>query len=305
MNNTTIKGVVRKIYSINYDNINLENNTELIISKNTNDFHQLLFMNDEVTNTYLIPYFENENKSAQTGLFYKDNSFYNHPVYGEKLISFRLSLSGIKNNSSYRIRFVVSPIEYLVDAPSKLYTVLNGKDVMYNQNISSDNTTIDYIFTSEESIMNIAVTIGKIYIKDIIIEEIELKAQPLKEIEKVVIPNLMNLKAYAVFKPTMLKNVDKDITKFPILRGIGLNILFDRTKDLLLIERNKENDVINNNIAIAKYLTDIKTFNGGEVSDININNEISKLSNTRGYISFKLDDFTEDTIIYVLIYELL
>ncbi len=304
MNNIVIKSVIRKIYSINYNNIKLDQNDELIISRTTNDFHQLLFMNDDVTNIHLIPYFETESKSTQTGLFYRDNSFYNHPVYGDSLISFRLSLSGIRNDRYYRVRFIVSPTDKYGDNSTKLYTVLNGRDIMSNQEITQENTTIDHIFSSDASVMSIAVTIGKIHIHDIIIDEVEVMDRVSKK-ETIELPDLMNLKAYAVVKTSLLTNIDRDITKFPIIRGVGLNVLFDRVDDVIIVERNKENDVIQDNIGTPEYLTDIKVFNGGLITNKTISEDISKLSNTRGYVTFDLDETTPETVLYILVYQLL
>jgi len=306
MNNYTIKSVKRKIYSIDYSNINLENNTELIISKTTNDFHQLLYMNNDMTNTHLIPYFDSETKSTQTGMFYKNKSIYNHPIYGEALISFRLSLTGIKQNAFYRIRFVCSSVEtYAEGSTSKVYIILNGKDIIHNKSVPKEDTNIDYIYLSDASVLNIAVTIGKVTIKDIIFEEVEVAESVNIQKNVVEIPDLINLKAYAVFKPSMLINRDKVITKFPLLRGIGLNILYNRDQDIIIIERNKENDVIQENIGLNKYLIDIKGINNGFISDQKISDMPSPLSGTNGYSTFKLNDADENTILYILIYELL
>lgn len=306
MNGYTIKSVVRKIYSIDYNNIDLGNNTELIISKKTNDFHQLLFMNNELTNTYLIPHFETETKTVQTGLFYKDNSIYNHPIYGEPLISFRLSLTGIKPNTFYRVKFVCSGIETYDDQhSSKVYIVLNGKDIIHNKNIGLNETSIEHIYLSDASLLSIAVTFGKVYIKDIIFEEVEVMEDVHKNQSVIEIPDLMNLKSYAVLKPHMLTNRDKVISKFPLIRGIGINVLYNRETDTFIIERNKENDVIQENIALNKYLIDIKSFNSGSVRDVKVDQGASPFSGYNGYSTFKLSDADEDNILYILIYELL
>lgn len=306
MNDYTIKSVLKKIYSIDYNNINLENNTELIISSNTNDFHQLLFMNNEITNTHLIPTFETETRRTQTGLFYKDNTIYNHPLYGDPLISFRLSITGIKQSSFYRLRFITSPVEtYVDDISSKVYIVINGKDIIYNKEITKNDTNIDHIFYSEATVLNIAVTIGKVIIKDIIFEEVEVMEEVQTQQTVVEIPDLMNLKAYSVFYPRMLAIQDKVISKFPLVRGIGLNILYDKNDDVIIVERNKENDVIQDNIGYSKYLIDVKLFNSGEISDFKLSEEPSPFSGAGGYLTFRLDGSNKDTIIYVLIYELL
>lgn len=302
----TIKSVIRKIYSINYNNIKLDNNTELIISRKTNDFHQLLYMNNEITNTYLIPYFDNEAKGTQTGLFYKDKSIYNHPIYGAPLISFRLSLTGIKKGSFYRIRFICSSVEsYVEGASSKLYVVLNGKDVVYNKDLPVKETSIDYTYLSEASVVNIAVTLGKVSIKDIIVEEVDV-AESVEMKESVIeIPDLINLKAYAVLKPSMLTAVDKVISKYPLLRGIGLNILYNRDKDLNIIERNRENDVIQENIGLSKYFIDIRCMNSGCISNQTVSDGTSPFSGIDGYATFKMNECNSNTILYILIYELL
>lgn len=306
MNNYTIKSVIKKIYSIDYKNINLDNNTELIISRKTNDFHQLLFMNNEITNTYMIPHFDTDIKSIQTGLFYKDNSFYNHPIYGEPLISFRLSLTGIKLGSFYRIRFICSGIETFDDmTSSKVYIVLNGKDIIFNTNICPNERSIDYIYRSEASVLNIAVTMGKVNIKDIIFEEVEVVEKVDVQHNVVEIPDLMNLRAYAVLKPNMYVERDKAISKLPLLRGIGLNILYNRDNDLILIERNKENDVILESFALAKYFIDVKTVNGGTVTGQMISETPGPFGGCTGHGWFKLADVTSDTILYILVYELL
>jgi hypothetical protein len=306
MNNYTIKSVVKKIYSINYDNINLDNNTELIISKRTNDFHQLLYMNNEITNTHLIPYFDNETKSTQTGLFYKDNTIYNHPTYGEPLISFRLSLTGIKQGTFYRIRFITSSIDTFAEGvSSKLYIVLNGKDIVYNKNVPSTETNIDYVYMSNESVLNIAVTLGKISIKDIIFEEVEVAEEVEAKKAVIEIPDLVNLKAYAVLRPSMLTNRDKVITKFPLLRGIGVNVLYNRQDDLFIIERNKENDVIQENIGFTKYFIDVRCLNDGYITNQVVSEGPSPFSGYNGYSTFKLNEGKENTILYILIYELL
>jgi hypothetical protein len=306
MNNYTIKSVIRKIYSINYKNIKLENNTELIVSKRTNDFHQLLYMNNEITNTHLIPYFDSENKTTQTGLFYKDNTIYNHPIYGEPLISFRLSLTGIKMGSFYRIRFIVSSVETFVEgASSKLYVVLNGKDIVHNKNVPSTETNVDYIHMSSESVLNIAVTIGKVIIKDIIFEEVEIVEAVEAKKTVVEIPDLVNLKAYAILKPSMLTDRDKVMSKFPLLRGIGVNVLYNKQTDLFIVERNKENDVIQENIGFAKYLIDVRCVNGGYVSKQTVSESPSPFSGYNGYSTFKLNEGKDETILYILIYELL
>jgi len=305
-NNYTIKSIIRKIYSIDYTKIKLENNTELIISRKTNDFHQLLYMQNEITNTYMIPFFDSENKSVQTGLFYKDNSIYNHPVHGSPLISFRLSLTGIKRNAFYRIRLLCETLDTKADiTSSKLYIVLNGKDIIYNKDIDDNEKAIEYIFLSEGTVLNIAVTIGKIKIKDIIFEEVDIAESAALKENIIEIPDLVNLKAYAVFKPNMLSSGDKMISKFPLLRGIGLNVMYDKEKDIIIVERNKENDVIQENIGLYKYFIDIKCMNGGIISEQIVGEGPSPFSGYDGYSTFKINDSTNITRIYILIYELL
>jgi hypothetical protein len=263
-------------------------------------------MNNEVTGTHLIPYFDREIKSTQTGLFYKDNSIYNHPIYGESLISFRLSLTGIKMGSFYRIRFILSSLDTFVEgASSKTYIVLNGKDIVYNKDVPKEETNIDYTFKSEASVINIAVTIGKVYIKDIIFEEVEVSEPVVSQSSVFEVPDLVNLKAYAVFRPSMLHNRDKTISKFPLLRGIGINVMYNKETDLIIIERNRENDVIQENIGLCKYLIDIKCFNSGYVSDHKIGDGPSPFSGFNGYSTFRLNEGEGDTLIYILIYELL
>jgi hypothetical protein len=306
MNNYTIKSIIRKIYSIDYSNIKLENNTELIISKKMNDFHQLLYMQNELANTYLIPYFDDENKSVQTGLFYKDKSIYNHPIHGNPLISFKLSLTGIKKNTFYRMRFLCETLDTKAEiTSSKLYIVLNGKDIIYNKELCGNESNIEHIFLSEGSVLNVAVTIGKIKIKDIIFEEVDVAEAAIIKENTIEIPDLINLKAYAVFKPSMLVPGDKVISKFPLLRGIGLNVMYDREKDIILIERNKENDVIQENIGLCKYLIDVKCINAGVISEHFVGEGASPFSGYDGYSTFKLRDNKNDTKIYILVYELL
>jgi len=307
MNNYTIKSVIRKLYSIDYNNLKLEDNVEMIISKKTNDFHQLLYMNNEITNVQMIPQFESDNVSTQTGLFYKKDLFYNHPKLGAPLISFRLMLIGTKLNSFYRIRFIVRGIEVYDDTVSKkVYVVLNGKDIIYNKELpTGKDTVIEYIYLSEGSVINLAFTIGKVAIKDIIIEEIEVQ-EDVKINERVVeIPDLVNLKAYSVFKPSMLTNRDKILTKFPLLRGIGLNVIYNREDDIIIVERNKENDIVQESIGLYKYFIDVRVFNGGEIRDLKVSDSPSPFSGYNGYASFKVNEIKENTLIYVLVYELL
>lgn len=306
MNNYNIKSVIRKIYAINYSNINLQDRTELIISNKTNDFHQLLFMNNEETNTYLIPSYESDKKSTQTGLFYNNKTIYNHSTYGDDLISFRLSLTGIRNKRDYRIRFILSPFnEYGENKSTKAYIILNGKDIIYNKEVTEEKTVIDYIHSANETVINLAITIGKVAIHDIIIEEVELSEQLDREKETVDVPDLMNLKAYAVIKPSLLKDRSMVINKYPIIRGIGLNILNHKDTGRYIVERNKENDVIQDNIGSTNYLIDVKSVNGGTINTITSSTESSHLSNTKGYYTFKADDVNDETIITILIYELL
>lgn len=305
MNDYTIKSVIKKIYSIDYSNISLEDNTELIISRNTNDFHQLLFMDDDINNIYLIPRFESNLKSVQTGLFYKENSFYNHPTYGDPLISFKLTLSGIKQNSMYRIRFVVEKIDHYLDGVSnKLYVVADGQDVLYNKEIKK-NETIEYIHASNSTMLDLAITIGKIIIKDIVVEEVEVFEKVECTKNNTTIPDLSLLKAYAVFKPKMITIGDKKIEKYPLVRGIGLNILHDTETDRVIIERNMNNDVLKDNINNFKYFVKVSVLNGGNISDIRVMEGAAPFGNSNGYYSFNLSKATDNTLVYILIYELL
>lgn len=307
MNKYTIKSLIKKIYNIDYDNIKLENNTELIISRNTNDVHQLLYKRDDISNIHMIPSFETENKNTQTGLFYKDNQIYNHPIYGNPMTSIRFSLTGIKKGSYYRIRIIARGINTVKDLDSnKIYFVLNGTDIIYNSEIPTDKeTVIDEVILSEATILNMSLSIGKVAIKDLIIEEVEISTNETKKTVAIEVPNLANLKAYAVLRPKDLPNKSLRITKYPLLRGMGLNVYHNREGDYVLVEPNKNNDVINDNIGNPSYMVTTQIYNGGKTLDHTISSEASPFSGHLGYYTFRTNDITDSTIIYILVHELL
>lgn len=318
-----IKKVTRKLYSINYDNILLEDRAEFIASnRGIDEFAKYLRFDNRDNNS--ITTFSGYRK----GLFYfSDNGGEIVAVskFEPDIISFKMNIYGTIKNRFYRLIVKARDTDGMnIVTHDRTLVVTDDSDQVVIQtdlkgSYTHKNTTGYFRATGAD--VNLFFTLGKIAIKDIIVEEVVLaeeeKIQEItdSEADETLSNNKISLAAYGVFnlKPTKSQSFGGRYIQLEELTGKGLVLTLDSKEKHYILERSNVNEVLPDSFTGIEYLVDFNTnkivsagkFDKFEI--IKITSDISPTTFKQGYIVFafikdgKKIQYDEDYRIYISI----
>jgi len=299
-----IKKIGERIYEFNFLNCELKDGEEIITNSNVSEFVSTFRKRDIDKGLLVTP------SGYQKGLVYKKTNggeFYNNPSWLPDIVTFSFNIFGLKRGQFYKLTVkgrdtrrhnAITDItaDRSLEVSNELQELIIHEDL---KNIEQ-NTEYSGIFRTKSNEANLFFKIGKIYINNIIIEEIELLTEEEEEKEEpaaLFSEGKERVVAFGVFT-TLSSIIDPETFRgryLPMnrLTGKGINLYFDKIDNQYILERDNIEDTINDSFINSNFYVDFnfnKLVNKGFFSQYNITevkNEISLNTLKQGYIKFE------------------
>lgn len=320
-----IKRVVDKIYEFDFSKTELIDGNEIVTKDGVSEFVMALRKRDLDKGIIVTP------AGYTNGLVYKSSNggeLYNNPSWVPDIVHFTLNIYGLKKGSFYKITVISRDTgkSTIITNDRTLKVTNEDKELLLDYDLCGINKNKECfgIFRTLDNETNLFFSLGKIYIKDIIIEEVEMLIDIVEDEE---IPDIkiedgkLKLVAYGIFSTqpvtdAIYKGRYLQMTKYT---GKGINLYFDKTQNQYLLERDNIEDIIGETFTNINYLVDFnlnKVVNKGLFSQYNIcevNTDISPNTLKQGFIRFEFADAHDQPVKYtnkdgriaILIYKLL
>ena len=294
-----IKKIVRNIYQIDYSNITLSDDTEIIILNNgVSEFTQN-FKKTDIDNGIIVTPL-----GYKRGLLFStDNGgqIINNPSWIPDIVTFSLNVFGLKKGAFYRVLVKAKNAgkSEIVTADRTLLVTNSNNELLIEKNITN-NSFVDEsaLFRATSTEMDLFFTIGKISIANIIIDEVEIlddEEEYEEEADTRLEEGKLTLEAYGVFAlmDSSVNRVSKG--KYIILdriKGRGIRLYFDILESCFYIERDPEQDLLGESFTGPSFIVDINTNkieNNGRFDFVDIKHvDMTPSPNTfkQGYIKF-------------------
>ena len=305
---TDIKKILRNIYKFDFTNSELEDGYEIVTINGVNEFVNTFKKRDMDNGIIVTP------GGYSRGLIYKSTNggeFYNNPSWFPETISFNLDIYGLKKGYFYKITVIsrnVSKYNNITDASDdrSLDVITNTEEMLLHEDVSNEYNNKEYtaIFRANSVEMDLHFKIGKIYISDIIIDEIELLDTEIHEEEPDLVLNegKVQLAAYGIFDPKI--SPEGRYTELDMLSGKGLRMYYDNLDKTYLLERDNVTDVLQASFTNIEYFLEVNT-NKLPVSEkfdrvvvVDNDNGISPNTLKQGYTTLAFLDKNNNKICY-------
>lgn len=320
MADINIKRVIQRIYEFDLSNCDLEDGNEMITTNTGKSEFVNAFIKRDLDKGIMIT------PSGYTkGLVYKSSNggeFYNNPQWMPDIVTFSMNIFGLKKNAFYRINVIsrtTHKYNKLIDVTDdrSLEVSNDNQELLINEDVSNAYANTNYIgiFRATSNEVNLFFRIGKIYISDIIIDEVELLEETQEKEELDLNPQDQpvileeghtKVVAYGVFSTIpAIENADTyrgryiEMTK---LTGKGINLYYDKVSKEYILERDNVEDTISGSLTSIEYLIDFnfnKCVNMGKFAGYRITEvspDISPNTLKQGYIKFVFVDKDEHLV---------
>lgn len=297
-----IKKIGERIYEFDFSKSELMDGNEIITTDTVSEFVMTFRKRDLDKGIIVTP------SGYTKGLVYKSTNggeFYNNPSWLPDIVNFALNIYGVKKGQFYKITVKGRDTgNNTIITTDRSLTVSNeDKELLIDENLKGVNQTTEYygIFRSNDNETNLLFRIGKIFITDIIIDEIELLTDETHEVvdtPAVFDDGKLRLAAYGVFTTEPIQVEAYKGRYLPMTRysGKGLNLFFDKNTNEYILERDNREDILNESFTNINYIVDFnfnKVVNKGYFSQYNItdvNPELSPNTLKQGFIKFEFVD---------------
>lgn len=292
-----IKKLVRRIYEFDFSRTEIENGYELLGDRMHNDFGRELKKVDLDVGIVVQPY------GYSTGLVYRSDNggeILNNPRWNPDLVDFSFNIYGLKQGVFYRITIVTrdSGTFNLITDNRQLIVQTSTSDLLFDEDITGVKENKEYhkLFRAESNEIDILFKIGKIYISDIIIDEVELVEDSVEVEENhdiVFASGKTQIVSYGVFGLEYVNdNVKNRYTLLTKYSGEGINLYYDKNEHDYIIEKDNTNELITDSFTNVNYTVDINTnkiinndlFDYYRITDVNPGPSLNTLRT--GYIKF-------------------
>lgn len=305
-----VKKIVQRIYEFDLSNTSLVDGEEILSddSHGGNEFLNNFTRRDLDKGIIITP------RGYRNGLVYKSSNngeVYNNPTWVPDIVSFGLNLYGLKKDHFYRVTVIgrnVHKYNRVTDITENRYVevLTQEKERIIYEDLSEKltNTECEGIFRASSIEENLFFSLGKVYVSNIIIDEIELLSEeeeaPVVE-DFVMESGKTNLLGYGIFSCKLPKFSAGSSAELDKLSGKGINIYLNKDTKVYTIERDNANDCINiplSNISVFLEINDGKC-PGVHHSIVDVSERISPHTIKAGFISFKLlDDTKNEPVLY-------
>jgi hypothetical protein len=319
-----IKKINRRIYEFNFSNTELVDGNELVVENNISEFVMNFKKRDLDHGIIVTP------SGYTSGLVYKSSNggeVYNNPSWIPDIINFALNIYGLKKGAFYKLTVIGRDTgsNTIITNDRTIRVTNEEKELLIDQDLKNvdKNSEFQAIFRSFDNETNLFFSIGKVFINNIIVDEIELFTdddEVLEDSAVVIEEGKLQLAAYGIF--TTQPNTDHEYKGryIPMLRytGRGINLYFDRNNNQYILERDNVEDTLGESFTNLNYIIDFnfnKVVNKQLFTDYNIvevNTDLSPNTLKQGYLVFEFTDAHDTPVIYtnkdgritVLIYRL-
>jgi len=298
-----IKKIVRRLYQFNLSKTELLDGSEIMSNGRTNEFVNNFKLRDIDNGIIVTP------AAYKRGFIYKSTNggeIYNNPRWEPDIITFSYGIYGLKKDAFYRITVKgrnVSDYNPLFDITDDRTIEVTNEDgeILISHDFAHEysNTEVQCIFRATSKEQNIFFRVGKIYINNIIFDEVELVEEDEYKKEETVDDEIVSegkidLVAYGIFDPKR-ENTASRYTELLSLNSKGLSLFFDSKECKYILERTKDNDFLKEPFTNINYIVDINTnkmVNKGNFDKLvitKISNDISPVNLKQGYMEFELE----------------
>lgn len=304
MKDVLIKKVVRKIYQFDLANCMLTSGDEMVVTAYGNEFTNTFKKRDLDNGVIVTP------SNYSQGLVYKSTNggeFYNPVSWAPDLVQFSYNFFGLKKGAFYKVSVIgrnVSVFNRITDITDdrSLEVTDDQQDLIIMEDLTDylENKTFSGIFRASSNEANLHFRIGKIYINNIILEEVELADEENENIDgeaNVILESgKSDIAAYCVFSFAPTVDPAKFSGKFLELNritGKGVNLYYNKIDKRFTIERDNIEDTIGEAFTLVHYTLDINTnkiVNKGIFDRYNITKvspDVSPNTLKPGYIEFE------------------
>jgi hypothetical protein len=306
-----IKKVIKRIYEFDFSKSELIDGNEIITTDTTSEFIMTFRKRDLDSGIIVTP------SGYTKGLVYKSTNngeFYNNPSWIPDIVSFAMNIYGLKKGNFYKITVIGRDTgSNTVITNDRRLTINNEeKEVLIDHNFKgvSENKEIYGLFRASKNETNLFFKIGKIYINNIIIDEVEIVTEEKSEeveVKDIFDDGKVKMVAYGIFTTEPLTDDSYKGRYVPMTRysGKGINLYFDKNTNEYLIERDNIEDTIEESFTNINYLIDLnfnKVANKKQFSQYNISEvspDISPNTLKQGYIKFEFVDDSGKNVRYV------
>jgi hypothetical protein len=298
-----IKKVNERIYEFDFSKSELVDGNEIIASETTSEFVMTFRKRDLDKGIIVTP------SGYKKGLVYKSSNggeFYNNPSWIPDIVNFSLNVYGLKKGNFYKLTVTGRDTggNTVITNDRSLAVSNEEKELLIDERLNGVRENREYhsIFRSVDNETSLLFRIGKIYINNITIDEIELvsdePAETTEPLEAEIHEGKMKLVSYGIFttEPTVddtYKGRYMPMTKYS---GKGMVLHFDRVENQYVLERDNSEDTIGESFTNINYSVDInlnKVVNKGHFSHYNIcevSPEASPSTLKQGFLRFEFVD---------------
>lgn len=296
-----IKKVLQRIYEFDLKNCELNDGDEMIPTEHGNEFVNTFIKRDMDKGIIVTP------GGYTRGLVYKSTNkgeFYNNPDWLPETENFSLNIYGLKKGSFYRVTVVgrnTRKYNRLTDQTDnrKLEVLDEGQTLIVSADLSDTmtNTEFDGIFRATSIEENIYFTLGKIYINNIIIDEVEINRDAAEDISEnnkdfEIDSGKSNIVAYGVFSPDLINETNR-YAELSRITGKGINLYFDKNEKRYILERDNIEDTIGASFTNANYIVEFNFNKAPYLNNyqiVDVSPDMSPNTIKQGFIKFEILD---------------
>ena len=280
-----IKKVVKRLYEFNLGACSLSDGTEILSNGIDDELSRVIRKVDTSAGLLVQP------SGYKKGLVFLKSSreLLNNPEWNPAIVKFNLEVLGLKKNSYYRVTVIARNFKKyikLVDVTDdrSLQVLTNNNDMLIMADLTENLSSKEFagIFKAYSNECVLSFKLGKIAIKNIIIEEVELMSESFDESgnEIVVDENRSQVISTSVFsmKAESTNLYQNKWVALLRLYGKGINLYYNKNTLEYLIERDNVDDVVGDNLNANYILVSLNT---------------TKLPNT-GFITHRIKAISSD-----------
>jgi len=306
-----IKKVKDMIYQFDFSNVALVNGEELVVKNNVSEFVMALRKRDLDRGIIVTP------SGYRSGLVYKstnDGELYNHPSWIPDIVTFALNIYGLKKNHFYKVTVIGrdTGTNTVITTDRTLRVTNEDRELIIDADLKGVNDNKDFcgIFRTPDNETNLFFSIGKIFLSNIIVEEIDVlldQAEVCNNPDEMINEGKLQLAAYGVFTTQALNRDEYKGRYLQMSRctGKGINLYFDKNTNQYILERDNVNDVLGEAFTNLNYMVD---FNFNKVTNKNIfsqynicevSTDLSPNTLKQGFLKFEFADSNNNPVAYI------
>lgn len=297
-----IKKVKDKIYEFDLKDSEILDGNEIIVRNNISEFVMTFRKRDLDKGIIVTPSGYNGK-----GLVYKTSNggeFYNHPEWIPDIVSFAFNVYGLKKGSFYKITVVSrdTGTNTVITNDRRVIITNEEKELILDANVKGEYESREYygLFRTSDNETNLLFSIGKVYISNIVIEEVEVINEEKVDEEESLSEygdGKLQLAAYGIFTTeSSISSSQGRYVPMNKMTGKGINLYLDKNTNEYVLERDNAEDSLSESFTNANYIVDFnfnKVVNKGNfhhynITDVNI--DLSPNTLKQGYIRFEFVD---------------